>query len=118
LAKNNILELTSKGNSREAFDLYVHDHFKHHNAYFKGNRETLMMAMEENAIHNPNKVFDIQRALEDGDLVAVHSRVQLTQGDMELTMMHIFKFDQGKIIELWDFGQVVPENLVNENGMF
>jgi predicted SnoaL-like aldol condensation-catalyzing enzyme len=44
--------------------------------------------------------------------------VQLAQGDMELTMMHIFKFDQDKIIELWDFGQFVPENLVNENGMF
>ncbi len=23
-----------------------------------------------------------------------------------------------KIAELWDFGQAVPENMINENGMF
>lgn len=29
------LLLSSKGDSREAFELYVSDNFKHHNAYFK-----------------------------------------------------------------------------------
>jgi predicted SnoaL-like aldol condensation-catalyzing enzyme len=32
--------------------------------------------------------------------------------------MHIFRFDTGKIAEIWDFGQPVPEEPVNENGMF
>jgi len=114
----NFLKLTAKGDSRTAFQLYVADNFNHHNAFFKGDRNTLMTAMEENAVINPNKVFEIQRALEDGDLVAVHSRVQLAQGDIEISVIHIFKFDQDKIIELWDFGQVVPAGIVNENGMF
>ena len=35
-----------------------------------------MIAMEEIAAKNPNKVLEIQRALEDGDLGAVHSRVK------------------------------------------
>lgn len=112
------LKLASKGQSRKAFGLYVADTFKHHNAYFKGDRHTLMTAMEENAVKNPNKNFEIQRALEDGDLVAVHSRVQLQQGNLELAVIHIFKFDQDKIVELWDFGQPVPADMVNENGMF
>jgi len=112
------LKLTAKGDSRIAFQLYVADNFKHHNAFFKGDRNTLMVAMEENAVKNPNKVFEIQRALQDGDLVAVHSRVQLEKGEIEIAVIHIFKFDQDKIIELWDFGQVVPPEIVNENGMF
>ena len=112
------LELAAKGESREAFERYVSEHFKHHNAYFRGDRHTLMVAMEENAEKNPNKLFDIQRALADGDLVAVHSRLQLAKNNMELAVIHIFKFDQDKIVELWDFGQPVPADMVNENGMF
>jgi predicted SnoaL-like aldol condensation-catalyzing enzyme len=112
------LRLAAKGESREAFELYVADNFKHHNAYFKGDRNTLMTAMEVNAIKNPNKIFEIQRALEDGELVAVHSRVQLTQGDLEIALIHIFRFDKDKIVELWDFGQTVTTDMVNENGMF
>ncbi|WP_290806163.1 hypothetical protein [Flavobacterium sp.] len=74
--------------------------------------------MEENAIQNPNKIFEIQRILEDEDLVAVHSRIQLQHNDTELAVMHILKFLQNKIIELWDFGQPVPKDIINENGMF
>jgi predicted SnoaL-like aldol condensation-catalyzing enzyme len=112
------LRRCAKGDSRSAFDLYVADQFIHHNAFFKGDRNSLMTAIEENTVQNPNKVFEIQRALEDGDLVAVHSRVELANNGMELAVMHIFKFQGYKITELWDFGQPVPEDIVNENGMF
>lgn len=113
------LVLTSKGKSREAFSLYVAPSFKHHNAHFKGDANTLMMAMEENAAMMPNMIFEIQRALEDGDLVAVHSRFKQTQDDLGYAIMHILRFDEsGKVAELWDFGQAVPKDMVNENGMF
>jgi len=112
------LQLSSKGDSRTAFELYVDQHFKHHNIYFKGDRETLMLAMEENARENPDKVLEIQRTLEDGDLVAVHSKVQMNKGGAEIALIHIFRFIDDKIVELWDFGQPVPPNPVNENGMF
>lgn len=88
------------------------------NAYFKGDGHTLMTAMEESARNNPNKIFEIQRALEDADLVAVHSRVQQTKNDLEIAVIHIFRFDKDKIVELWDFGQAIPTDTVNENGMF
>jgi len=32
--------------------------------------------------------------------------------------IHIFWFENGKIVDLWDFGQTVPAEKVNENGMF
>lgn len=112
------LLLSAKGKSREAFQKYTSDNFIHHNAFFKGDAQSLMIAMEENAIKIPNKVFEIQRALVDGNFVAVHSRVQLRSPDVEIAVIHIFKFENDKIVELWDFGQTVPADIVNENGMF
>ncbi|PKP12209.1 MAG: polyketide cyclase [Bacteroidetes bacterium HGW-Bacteroidetes-3] len=112
------LKLTSKGNSREAFKLYVDQNFKHHNVYFKGDANTLMIAMEEDAKVNPNKIFEIQRALEDGDLVAVHSRFRQNPNDTDLAVIHIFRFEKEKIVELWDFAQAAPAEMINENGMF
>ena len=112
------LTLCAKGESRQAFELYVANNFKHHNAYFKGDRKSLMIAIEESAVSSPNKVFEIQRILEDGNLVAVHSKVQLEKEEISLAIMHIMQFEGDKILELWDFGQAVPEILVNENGMF
>jgi predicted SnoaL-like aldol condensation-catalyzing enzyme len=112
------LNLAAKGQSREAFKLYVGQGFKHHNVYFKGDGDTLMNAMEEAAINNPDRIFEVQRTLCDGDLVAIHSRVIQKPNDLEVALIHIFRFESDKIVELWDFGQAVPEDTVNENGMF
>ena len=106
------------GDVRSAFDQYTSSSFIHHNAYFKGDRESLLVAMEEAAEQSPNKLFEIQRILEDGEMVAIHSKVQLTGNDVEIAVMHILLFEEGKIVELWDFGQSAPSEMVNENGMF
>lgn len=112
------LQLCAKGGSREAFKLYAGEGFIHHNAYFKGDADTLMIAMEEAAKKQPHKIFEIQRALRDGDTVAVHSRIKLAPEAAEMAVMHIFRFEKDKIVEMWDFGQPAPEKTVNENGMF
>lgn len=112
------LNLAAIGASRDAFAKYVAEKFIHHNAFFKGDRESLLLAMEEAGSKDPNSLFEIQHILEDGDLVAVHSRILKKIGPVEIAVMHIFKFDEDKIIELWDFGQSVPANRINENGMF
>ena len=112
------LMLASKGNSKEAFSKYVSKNFKHHNTYFKGDGESLMIAMEDNAMKNPNKVFDIKRAFQDGDLVATHSYVRQKPGDPGAAVVHIFRFESNKIAEIWDLGQAVPLDTGNENGMF
>ena len=35
-----------------------------------------------------------------------------------LAVVHICRFENGKIAEFWDIGQIQPDPLVNENGMF
>ena len=112
------LRAAASGKVREAFQKHVAPNFRHHNPYFRGDAESLMKGMEENAAKNPNKVLEVQRALEDGDLVAVHSRVRMKPGEPGLALVHIFKFQGDRIVELWDVGQPVPENSPNENGMF
>lgn len=112
------LRLAARGDSRTAFRQYVSPSFIHHNAYFKGDAETIMLAMESDAKERPDKIFTVLRALEDGNLVAVHSRFRLTTDDPGYAIMHIFRFEGTLIAEMWDFGQAVPPDMPNEHGMF
>jgi len=112
------LRLASSGRVREAYEKYVHMDFFHHNPYFEGDRESLLVGMEESAREFPNKVFEPVRTLEDGDLVAVHGKVRLAPGSPEIALMHIFRFEGELIIEEWEAAQEVPEESPNENGVF
>lgn len=112
------LKLAANGHSHEAFRLHVGKKFKHHNAYFKGDADTLMLAMEESTRKNPNKTFTIHHILEDDDLVAVHSHLKQTPLDIGFVVVHILRFKSDKIVELWDLGQPIPVEAINENGMF
>ena len=112
------LLLCAKGDSRTAFEKYVAKNFKHHNAWFKGDAHTLMLAMEESAKQNPGTDLQIKHVLQDNNMVAVHSHIKHKAQDPGMAVMHIMRFENDKIAELWDFGQPVPKDMVNENGMF
>jgi predicted SnoaL-like aldol condensation-catalyzing enzyme len=112
------LEMAASGRVKEAYDKYVALSFIHHNQYFKGDRKSLMIAMEENHKKNPNKVFEIKQVLEDGNRVATYSKVIMGQDDLEVAVVHIFKFENGLITELWDLGQPISKDSPNENGIF
>lgn len=112
------LRLVAAGEVDEAYRLYIGARFRHHNPYFPGDAEALKAAMQENALANPNKVLEIQHALEEGDRVAVHSRIRQTPDDRGFAVVHIFRFEDGRIAESWDVGQAVPEDSPNAHGMF
>jgi predicted SnoaL-like aldol condensation-catalyzing enzyme len=112
------LRLAASGKVRDAYQRYVAPGFRHHNPFFRGDADSLMEAMEENASRNPDKVLEVQHALQEGSFVAVFSRVRRKPGDRGAAVVHIFRFEKDRIVELWDIGQPVPENSVNENGMF
>jgi predicted SnoaL-like aldol condensation-catalyzing enzyme len=112
------LKMASSGDVREAYSKFIGPNFKHHNPYFEGSAETLMRAMEENARENPDKTLDVKRTIAEGDLVAVHSHVRLKPEDRGGAVVHLFRFEQGRVVELWDLGQQVPEQSPNQYGMF
>jgi predicted SnoaL-like aldol condensation-catalyzing enzyme len=110
------LKLASAGRVREAYEEYVHPNFIHHNAYYKGDRQTLLNGMAENAQQFPNKKYETLRTLEDGDLVTVHGKVTL--GNKVFGVIHIFRFENEKIVEEWEASQEVLKDSPNENGIF
>jgi predicted SnoaL-like aldol condensation-catalyzing enzyme len=112
------LHLVTSGNVREAYAQHVGPTFRHHNPYFKGDAESLMSGMEENDAKFPNKLFEVQHALEDDDHVAIHSHVRLKPDERGFAAVHIFRFHNDRIVELWDVVQPVPEESPNEYGMF
>ena len=117
-AATSFMQLVAAGKVREAFQSYVGPNFRHHNPFFRGDADSLRIAMEENAAEHPDKVLEIQHVLEDRDLVAVHSRVRQSPDDRGGAVVHIFRFAGDRVLELWDVGQPEPEDSPNENGMF
>ncbi|UED73578.1 nuclear transport factor 2 family protein [Brevibacillus sp. DP1.3A] len=112
------LQLVASGNVREAYQRHTGPNFRHHNPFFRGDAHSLMLAMEENAAKNPHKTLEVKRAIEEGEIVAVHSHVKQNQEDLGGAVVHIFRFHNDQIIELWDVGQPIPDDSPNENGMF
>lgn len=112
------LKLASSGKVREAFQNYLGHDFTHHNPYFRGDADSLMLAMEESSAANPHKIFEVKLAIQEGENVAVHSHVKQNPDDLGGAVVHIFRFQDNKIVELWDIGQPIPEDSPNENGMF
>ena len=113
------LKLASTGQVDQAYGgAYVADDFRHHNPRFPGEIDALAEAMKQNAEEHPNGVYEVQRVVEDGDLVAVHARTQPDPGGPELAAVHILRFEKGRIAELWDVVAPVPEDSSNENGAF
>lgn len=112
------LQLVASGKVREAYASYIGANFCHHNPYFPGDADSLMLAMEENAAKNPHKTLEVKRVVEEGDIVVVHSHVKQNLEDIGGAVVHIFRFQDDEIVELWDIGQPIPENSPNENGVF
>ena len=117
-AATSFLKLASAGKVDDAYSKFVGNGFKYHNAFFEGSAESLQAGMKENAVLNPDKVFEIKRVIAEGDFVVTHSRVQQKPSDLGAAVVHIFRFENGNIVELWDLGQPVPEESPNQYGMF
>ncbi len=112
------LSMAASGSVREAYQRHVADSFTHHNVYFPGDRESLLVAMEQSAASEPNKSFTVKQVIDSGDRVAVFSHLQRAQANQEYAVVHILRFEGSKIVEMWDIGQEIPKNSPNALGMF
>lgn len=112
------LNMVASGNVRNAYAHHVADSFTHHNAYFPGDRESLLIAMEQSAANEPNKSFTVKQVIASGDRVAVLSHLMRAQTRQEYAVVHILRFEGGEIVEMWDIGQEIPQDSPNALGMF
>lgn len=119
--KNNavsFLQLITEGKIDEAYSQYIIMHGKHHNQYVAAGFPALAQAMKENHRQFPHKQFTIKHIIVEGDFVVTHSSVVLKSGEQEIIAVHVFRFTNGKIIELWDCGQPISKDSPNTDGPF
>ena len=111
------LRLVISGKIHEAYATYVRKDMRHHNPYYAGDAASLEKGMIENDAQFPQKSIDIKHALEDGDVVAVHSHVKLQPSATGFAAVHLFRIEGDRIVEMWDIVQEVPKDSPNTNGM-
>lgn len=112
------LKLAVSGRLDEAYGDYISPNFRHHNPYFAGDAESLKTGMAEAHEKFPDTTLEVQHVLEEGDLVAVHSKVRHSSGTPEIAVVHLFRFEGTRVAQLWDIGIEAPKDSPNENGMF
>jgi predicted SnoaL-like aldol condensation-catalyzing enzyme len=112
------LQMTASGQVEQAFARFAGPRFRHHNPYFAGDAAAIKAGMLANAARFPDMLFEVQRAIAEGPLVVVHSRARMQAGAPDIAIVHILRFEDGLIAEMWDIGQVQPEPMPNEHGMF
>ena len=112
------LQNVASGNVRDAYHKYIGPDFLHHNPFFPGDSNSLMVAMEENASENSNKRLVVKLAIQEKDMVTVYSHIKQSPEDLGVATVHIFRFKDDQIVEMWDIGQPIPVDSPNENGMF
>lgn len=113
------LKAASSGDVQGAFARFIAPGFIHHNLYFKGDRQSLLKAMEDASKASPNKAIEVRQAFEDGDRVITHSEVlRMDPAAPSIAVVHIFRFQGPQVAELWDLGQPIAKDSPNENGAF
>lgn len=107
-----------EGKIEQAYAQFTDENMLHHNPYFKGDRTFLINGMLENEHIFPNKIYEVKHIYQDGQTVIVHAHLRFKATDAGMIVVHICRFKQNKIIEFWDIGQQIPDQMLNENGMF
>ena len=112
------LKLAASGKLDEAYANYIAPNFRHPNAYFAGDAESLKAGMAAAHQQFPDTTLEVQRAWQDGDLVAIHSRVSHGPDQPDIAVVHMFRFEGDRVAELWDVGMQAPKDSPNKNGLF
>ncbi len=107
---------TATSDVLKAFKLYTDPSFKHHNVYTEAETPKLIQAMKESRLQFPDRTVNILQVLEDKDFVSVRSHIIMSPQGLEVIAVHTFKFINQKIVEMWDTVQMIPEEIVNQNG--
>jgi predicted SnoaL-like aldol condensation-catalyzing enzyme len=112
------LRMCARGDVREAYEAFVAPEFVHHNPWFPETRASLLRAMQDSAVAEPNKAFDVMQVVDGGERVAVLSRLLRAAGAGEYAVVHILRIVDGRIVELWDLAHPVPVDSPNRLGVF
>ena len=114
----NFLTMIVSGQIDEAYEKYVNLSGKHHNVFTPAGMRSLKEGMKENDDQFPDKKLTIKHIVSDGDIVMTHSHLVMKPGAKGMVVVHVLRFADDKIVELWDSGQAIPDTAINSDGAF
>jgi predicted SnoaL-like aldol condensation-catalyzing enzyme len=100
----------------EAIDHYLLESYIQHNPSLPDGRDALKKGAQVWFKDAPSEQVDFQHIAADGDLVFLHVRSR--QGNKTVSIVDIFRVENGKIAEHWDVIQEVPAKAANAHPMF
>lgn len=118
---HSFLNQAATGNAEHAFSTIVGSTFVHHNPWFPAGAAALCAAMMDASKQCPDKVILIKNSIVDVETqtVCIHSHVIPEPNADGAAVVHLLRFEGGKLVELWDVGQAIePADTVNRVGMF
>ena len=119
--KKNVLEFYEVYINQKNFEAaakYIGSRYIQHNPMGADNLEGIKGFIQFMKEKMPDAHWEIKRAFVDGDYVITHGRFVAKPGDRGMAVMDIFRLEDGKIVEHWDVGQLIPEKALNQNTMF
>jgi predicted SnoaL-like aldol condensation-catalyzing enzyme len=66
----------------------------------------------------PNITYEIKHTIADGNIVTIMTNIIRTPSTLGLALFHIYRLNDGKIVEHWETWQDVPTESANSNGIF
>ena len=100
----------------DAIDKYIGDIYIQHNPHVADGKQSLKEALKEWFKNASKEKIDIQHIGADDDLVFLH--IKSHSGNKTISIVDIFRIQDGKIIEHWDVHEEVPEKSANSHPMF
>lgn len=117
-------KLVTEGKFKEGLQYFTPNCITH-NPYISGTMSNLIDAMiaanDKGMAEFPKAAFSVRQVLSDGEYVAVHTQLLNNGADPAeggLRQVHLFRFENGKIAEYWDFTQQVLPTMPNAAGAF
>ncbi len=108
-----------EGNPKLAVELYVGKQYIQHNPLVEDGKDGFIAYFEKMQQEYPDKSVTFLRAIEEENLVALHThQIWGYPDNKEYITMDFFRFEEGKIVEHWDSIQEVIYNSKNGRTMF
>ena len=104
-----------------AVQKYVGAEYRQHNPFAQDGKEAFIAFFKDRFKRDPKARMEIKRSVAEGDYVVVHVHHLDPAGGKGRATMDWFRLDaNGKIVEHWDVGQIVPQDseVKNQNTMF